>query len=75
MEEVAHELQAIKRTHEESVEAQKERFRIEMEEVKKKLEHMEGVRMEMEEVTEELGQMEEKSARLERELGFLKAKE
>ena len=75
MEEVAHELQAIKRAHVESVEAQRECFRIEMEEVKEKLEQMEGFRTELEEVTEKLGQMEVKSARVERELDFLKAKE
>ena len=75
MEEVAHELQAIKRTHEESVEAQREYFRVEMEGMKEKLEQMEGFRMEMENVTEKLGQMEVKSARLEREIGLLKAKE
>ena len=75
MEEVAHELQAIKRAHEESVEAQRECFRIEMEEVKGKLEQMESFRTEVEEVTGRLGQMEVKSARLERELSFLKAKE
>ena len=46
-----------------------------MEGVKEKLEQMEGFQMEMEEVTEKLGQMEVKSARLEREIGFLKAKE
>lgn len=58
MQEVAHELQAIRKTHEESLEAQRECFRVEME----------GV-------TEKLEQMDVRSARLEREIGLLKAKE
>ena len=50
-------------------------FRIEIKEVKEKLEQMEGFWTELEEMTKKLGQIEEKSARVERELGFLKAKE
>ena len=54
MKEVAHKLQAMNKIYEESVEAQKECFRIEMENVKEKLEQMEGFRPEIEEVTEKL---------------------
>ena len=46
-----------------------------MEDVKEKLEQMEGFRTEIKEVTKKLGQIEAKSARLKRELDFLKAKE
>ena len=43
--------------------------------MKEKLKQTENFQIELEEVTEKLGQIEEKSAKVEKELGFLKAKE